>query len=131
MLELQKGMDATVLDLMVKTLEDGADELGQPTMISLTKLMNSKFDACERIQKEGMKAIANAHKLSIWDNGDDAGDSGFGDGGNDGQVQNEWLIDGAFRFVPPDFTMPSCMLEQGIRCWFKGMKLENGVIWPF
>ena len=62
---------------------------------------------------------------------DDAGDLGFngtnGDGndGNngteEGPVQNKWLIKGVFQFVPPDFKFPSCMLEQGLRHWFKGM----------
>ena len=37
----------------------------------------------QRIQEAGLKAIANAQKLSIPDGGEDAGDSGFGDGGND------------------------------------------------
>ena len=63
-------MDATISNAMVKTLEDQADESGQPTMASLTKLTNSKLDACERIQKEGFKAITNAHKLSVDSGGD-------------------------------------------------------------
>ena len=87
----------------------------------------------KRIQKEDLKAIVNAHGLSILDNGDeDAGDLGFdGNNGTDGPVENKWLIEGAFRFVPPDFKFPSCMLDQGIRHWFKGMQLDNKIICPF
>ena len=45
-------------------------------------MWNRSLAIIKRIQKEGLKAIANTQKLSIADA--DAGDLGFGDGGNDG-----------------------------------------------
>ena len=82
-----------------------------------------------------MQAIANAQKLSFSDDGD-AGDLGFrndgeNDGTREGPVQNKWFIKGVFQFVPPDFKFPSCKLEQGLVHWFKGMRLNKGVVWPF
>ena len=86
-----------------------------------------------------MKAIAEAQKLSISNSDGEAGvDLGFGNNGtncngtNEQEVQNECLIDGAIQFVPPEFKFPSCVLQQGLVCWFKGMPHgQNQVIWPF
>ena len=136
-LELQKGVPDIIKDTVTKTLEDRAVAAGQPTISSIKKLLNEKFADFSKVQKEGIQAIANAQNLLISDG--DAGDLGFGDGGTDGtngtngndSVQNKWAHKGAFRFVPPDFKFPSCKLEQGLVCWFKGMKLENAVIRPF
>ena len=105
-------------------------------MAAIESLLDEKIAVMQRIQEAGLKAIANAQKLLISDGGEDAGDSGFGDGdgGNNatnGPIQNKWVIKGAFWFVPPDFKFPSCKLEQGLVHWFKGMKLDNGVICPF
>ena len=102
----------------------------------LDEKLDEKVAVIKRIQEKGFQAIASAHNLPISDIDIDAGDLGFGDGGNDGndgnqQVENKWLIEGAFRFVPPDFQFPSCVLDQGIRHWFKGMQLDNKIICPF
>ena len=107
-------------------------------MAAIESLLDEKVAVMQRIQEAGFERIENAHNLSI--SGGDAGDSGFGnngefgDGENDatnGPLQNKWLIKGAFQFVPPDFKFPSCKLEQGLVYWYKGMRLENGVIRPF
>ena len=132
--ELQKGTGPIIVESVNKALEDRAVTAGQPTMAALKGLLDEQVVVIKRIQKEGFKAIANAHNILIPD--EDAGDSGFdgtnGDGTNgNNQVENKWLIEGAFRFVPPDFQFPSCVLDQGIRCWFKGMQLDDKIIRPF
>ena len=106
MLELQKGTGPIIVESVNKALEDRAVTAGQPTMAALKGLLDEQVVVIKRIQKEGFKAIANAHNISIPDGDEDAGDLGFGgNDANDGnqQVENKWLIEGAFRFVPPDF----------------------------
>ena len=71
-LELQKGVDTTIVETVTTTLKDWAVAAGQPTVAALESPLDKKFAVCERIQKEGAQVIANAQKLSILDNGDDA-----------------------------------------------------------
>ena len=59
-LKLQKGVDAKTAGVRLKTPKVWTDETQQPAMASLAQLLNPKFDACERIQKDSMRAIAEA-----------------------------------------------------------------------
>ena len=81
-----------------KTLKDWAVAADQPAVAALESPLDKKFAVHERIQKEGMQAIANAQKLSISNNGD-GGDLGLGNNGTngnggDGPVQNTWVHKG-------------------------------------
>ena len=60
MSELQKNLDSTVVEAVTKTLEDWAVTAGQPTVTALESLLDEKLAVCEQIQRDGMKAIANA-----------------------------------------------------------------------
>ena len=136
MLGLQKDQGPTIVESVNKALEDQAVTAGQPTMAALKGLLDEKFAVHEKIQKKGTQTIANAQNLSILDNARDSGFNGTNgndrtDGTGEGPVQNKWLIEGAFQFVPPDFKFPSCVLQQGIRHWFKGMQLDDKIIHPF
>ena len=95
-LELQKGVDAAIVKAATKTLKDWAVTAGQPAVVALETLLVEKFVACEQIQKDGMKTIAEAQKFLI-SGGDDTGDSGFGTNGNgtneNQQTVNEWGIE--------------------------------------
>ena len=52
-MKLQKGVDATIVDSMVKTLECWADEIGQPAMAALTKLLDAKLGAHKKNSERG------------------------------------------------------------------------------
>ena len=86
MLELQKDAGPTIVESVNKALEDRAVTAGQPTMAALKSPLHETLDEkvadVKRAQEQEVQRIATAHNLSLRD--EDAGDSGFGDGGTDG-----------------------------------------------
>ena len=70
-LELQKGQDSLIVETITKALEDRACAAGQPTMAAIESLLDKKVAVMQRIQEAGLKAIENAHNISISNTGDD------------------------------------------------------------
>ena len=128
-IENQRNLNLTIAEAVTKTLEDRAEEMGVPTVDSIQRLLDARFEKQEMLHKEGIQKILEAQKNfgGGVENNDGNENEIFGvddDGDGEGVAQTTFLVDGVFRFVPKTFQFPSCTVEEGLSFWFRGQSVS-------